>query len=290
VPEHWSAEDKAIFARAPQDVKDMYLRRYQEMEADYTRKSQANATAVQAVQALAPVFSDPEISRSLQENQMHPIQAIRDWARMHKAAVNPDPRVRAGTLYEIAERMGFDPAKVFNTNRQPDPNVPPAVQNDPAYKFVSDLNQRTNSDLQALRAELHQFRQQEQQKVEDEALRATRWSIDNFADEKGQDGQPVRPYFDRVIARVIEAYRANPDRDLQQTYEEACWADPEIRKELLLKERNRVQQGNANQRALQAARSNVRGLTSPVSKPAAEKKGNGSLRDVMEASADEVGF
>ena len=289
-PEHWSAEDRAVFQRAPQDIKEMFMRRYSEMEADYTRKSQANATAVQAVNALAPIFQDPEIQGSLQQMGFHPVQAIHDWARMHKAALSQDPRVRASTLYEIAERMGFDPAKVFATNRQPDPNVPPAVQNDPAYRFVADLNQRTNSDLQALRAELQQFRAQENNRVEEEALRATRWSIDNFADEKGADGRPVRPYFDRVLGTVIDMYRANPDRDLQQAYEQACWADPDVRREMLQVEWNRQTHAQSNARAQQAARSNVRGLTSPVSKPAQEKKGNGSLRDMLEASADEVGF
>jgi hypothetical protein len=287
--EHWSAEDRATFARAPQDVKDMFTRRYQEMEADYTRKSQANATAVQAVNALAPIFQDPDIQRSLREMQFHPIQAITDWARMHKAALSPDPRVRASTLYEITERMGFDPAKVFATNRPQSP-LPEHLQKDPAIQYFADQASRTESDLQALRAELHQFRQTETNRVEDEALRATRWSIDNFADEKGQDGKLIRPYFDKVLNKVIDMYRANPDRDLQQSYEEACWGDPEVRQEMLRAEWNRAQHANSNQRAMQAARSNVRGLTSPVSKPAPEKKGNGSLRDALEASADEVGF
>jgi len=289
-PEHWSAEFKADFLKLPPEGRDILLKRHAEMEADYTRKSQQNATAVQTVNALAPIFQDPDITRSLQENQMHPVQAIQDWARMHKAAVSPDPRVRASTLYEIAERMGFDPAKVFATNRQPEPSVPEAVRNDPAYRFVADLNQRTNSDLQALRAELQAFRSQENERVEAETLKATRWSIDNFADEKGADGRPVRPYFDKVLNTVIDMYRANPNRDLQQAYEQACWADPEVRADMLQVEWNRKQHAQSNQRAQQAARSNVRGLTSPVSKPAQEKKGNGSLRDALEASADEVGF
>lgn len=288
--EHWSAEDRATFARAPKDVQDMFQRRYSEMEADYTRKSQANATAVQAVNALAPIFNDPDIQASLREMQFHPIQAIHDWARMHKAAISQDPRVRASTLYEITERMGFDPAKVFAHLRQPDPSVPDSVRNDPAYKFVSDLNSRTNSEVQALRAELHQFRAQETSRVEEEAYRATRWSVDNFADEKGPDGKPVRPYFDRVINTVIDMYKANPERDLQQAYEQACWMDEGVRREMLQAERNRAQHASSNQRAAQAARSNVRGLTSPVSKPAQENRGNGTLHDVIQASADEVGF
>jgi hypothetical protein len=267
----------------------MLMRRYSEMEADYTRKSQANATAVQAVQAIAPIFQDPDIARSLQENQMQPIQAIQDWARMHKSAINPDPRVRAGVLYEIAERMGFDPAKVFASNRQPAPNIPPEMQKDPAIQFFADRASKTESDLQALRAELHQFRSQEQQRMEGEALRATRWSIDQWADEKDQNGRPLRPYFDHVIGTVIEMYRANPERDLQEAYETACWAHPQVRQELIRAQWTQAQNAASNQRAQQAARSNVRGLTSPVSKPT-PKKGNGSLRDTLEASADEVGF
>lgn len=292
-PEHWSAEDRAAFDRLPPDAKNFFMRRYSEMEADYTRKSQANAQAVQAVNALTPIFQDPDIARSLQENQLHPIQAVQDWARMHKAAISPDYRVRASTLYEIAERMGFDPAKVFATNRQPEPQLPDHLQKDPAVQFFANQASRTEGELQALRAQLQQlqqFQQTETQRSEDEALQRTRQSIDSFADEKGQDGRPLRPYFDRVMQRLINAYKMNPQQDMQQVYDEACWADPQIRKELMHAEWSRQQHSQSNQRAQQAVRSNVRGLTSPVSKPSQEKKGNGSLRDTLENSADEVGF
>ena len=144
--------------------------------------------------------------------------------------------------------------------------------------------------MQALRAELQQFKQAETQRLEQEAVNVTRGSIDAFADEKGPDGQPLRPYFDHVVQRIIDAFRLNPNRDLNQTYEEACWADPNVRAHMLAAEQNRRSQQQSNERAKLAARSNVRGLTSPVSKPAQEKKGNGSLRDTLENSADEVGF
>ena len=110
------------------------------------------------------------------------------------------------------------------------------------------------------------------------------------ADEKDKDGRPLRPYFDAVLPYIIDAFRANPQRDLHQTYDEACWAHPQVREQMLQAERNRVSQQYSNERARVAARSNVRGLTSPVSKPSQEKKGNGSLRDTLENSADEVGF
>ena len=289
-PEHWSAEDRAAFDRLPSDAKNFFMRRYSEMEADYTRKSQANAQAVQAVNALNPIFQDPDIQRSMQENNINAIQAIGDWARLHKGAISTDPRARVSILYEIAERMGFDPAKVFATSRPPEPQLPEHLKQDPAVRYVADLHGRTTSDLQALRAELHQFRQAETQRLEQDAVKVTRGSIDAYADEKDKDGRPLRPYFDAVLPYIIDAFRANPQRDLHQTYDEACWAHPQVREQMLQAERNRVSQQYSNERARVAARSNVRGLTSPVSKPSQEKKGNGSLRDTLENSADEVGF
>ena len=118
-PEHWSAELKADFARLPQEGKNILLRRHGEMEADYTRKSQANASAVQAINAIQPVFQDPDIARAMQEAGLNAVQVIHDWGRLFKGATSTNPADRASTLYEMAERMGFDPAKIFATNRPP---------------------------------------------------------------------------------------------------------------------------------------------------------------------------
>jgi hypothetical protein len=260
------------------------------MEADYTRKSQANAEAVQVTAALNPVFNDPEIMESLKLNNMHPVQAIYDWARLHKAAVSQNVQTRASVLYEIAERMGFDPAKVF-ARPSPPVDLPPEKQNDPAVRYFAELQGRANNDIRALRAELNQFKEQENQRVEAEALKVTRSAIDAFADEKGPDGRPLRPHFDKVIAHITSMFKENPQRDIREAYETACWMDPEVRKILMTEEQNRARQQQANQRALQATKSNVRGMTSPVAKPPGPaKKGNGSLRDTLEASAEEVGF
>lgn len=292
-PEHWSAEDRAMYAKLPQDARAFLDRRHREMEADFTRKSQANAGAVQALNALAPIFSDPAISQSLRANQMHPVQAIGEWAAFHKRGSHPDPRVRAELLYDLTQRMGFDPAKVFATTRQQPGSpqgVPEGLLQDPKLKYLAEQLGRRDGDLQALRNELQRFHQERQEQQEGEALAQTRWVIDNYADEKGPDGRPLRPYFDRVIRHVTDAFKLDPDVDLDEAYQRACWLDPEVRKEMLAAQWSNQNRTASNQRAAQAARSNVRGLTSPVSKPAPERKSNGSLRDTIEASADEVGL
>lgn len=289
-PEHWSAEVKADFDKLPPEGKAILLKRHAEMEADYTRKSQAASGAVQFSNTLAPVFNDPDISRSMRENGLTPVQAIQTWAEVQKRALNPDVRERVSLLVDLSQRMGLDPARLFATaSPQPVPGLRPEDQNDPAIRYFADHLGRTTSEIQTLRNELQQMRQAERQQREDESLKATRWGIDQFAAEAGADGRPLRPYFDAVLEDVIELFKANPERDLQDAYERAIWANPQVRAHMLTQQQQVHQSQNAVERAKLAARGNTRGMTSPVSKPTAQK-GNGSLRDTLESSADEVGF
>jgi hypothetical protein len=268
----------------------MLQRRYTEMEADYTRKSQANASAVQAVNALAPIFQDPDISRSMRDNQLHPIAAIQAWAGMHKRAVSANVNDRVDLMIELAQQMGFDPAKLFAGSNPPPSPLPPGVKDDPAVRYLADQHGRTAGELQALKSEIQSIRQAEAQKAEEQALSSTRWNIDRFADEKGPNGQPLRPDFDEHLPFILELYKANPERDLTEAYDTARRMNPKTFENMVAAERVRVQSQQSVARAQAANRGNVRGLTGPVSKPTAATKGNGSLRDVLDASADEVGF
>jgi len=289
-PDHWSAEDRAVFERLPPDAQAMLQRRYSEMEADYTRKSQANASAVQAVNQLAPIFSDPDIQRSLQEWQMHPIAAIQQWAGFHKRAVSPHVNDRAGLLIDLATQMGFDPAKLFATSQnRPPVALPPGVKDDPAVRYLADQYGKTANEIQAIRNEVQGIRQAEQQKFEQESLKVTRQGIDQFADMKGQDGKPLRPDFDEQLPFILELYKADPERDLAEAYETARRMNPKTWEQLVAAEKAKVHSQQSVAKAQAANRGNLRGMTAPVNKPTA-KTGNGTLRDILEASADEVGF
>jgi len=286
-PANWSAEDRQTFAKLPPEGQAFLLRRHSEMEGDYQRRVQANATAAQFTQALAPVFQDPVISGSLQQAGASPYDAIVQWAGFHRRAMDPNPQVRVQLLNELGQRMGLNPAAAAPPSGPG--QLSEADLKDPAIKFFADHLGKTFQDVQALRGELHQMRQQEAEKANAEVLKVTRWQIDQFADEKDERGQLKHPHFDAVLEHMIELYRANPERDLQQAYDMAIWAVPSIRANLLAAERNSVQKQQGNERARQAVRSNVRGITSPVAKPAADGK-KGGLRATLEASAEEVGL
>jgi hypothetical protein len=295
VPEHWSAEDKATFAKLPQEGQAFLLKRHGEMEAEFTRKSQASAGAVQFTQALAPVFNDPQIAASLKQAGVHPVQAIQEWATWHKMGTSPDQQDKFKLLVGLTQRMGLDPARIFSAlNNQPPPGpigLSEEDLKDPAVKFIADHLGKTSNELATIRGELQRRDQIEQQARADWSVRSARQGIDGFADEKSKDGRPLRPHFDAVLPILIDFFKANPQRNLAEAYDAACWAHPEVRKQLLAAEQYRSQSQNDIARARIAQRGNTRGITTPVARPnGADGPSRGGIRDTIEQSADEVGF
>jgi hypothetical protein len=261
------------------------------MEGDYQRRVQANAAAAQFTQSLSPIFNDPMIAGSMRESNMSAQQAIGEWASMHRRAISPDMRDRVVLWHEIGQRMGLDPAAVYGgqSRQGPQGQLSEADLKDPAIAYFADHVSRTVQEVQALRGQIVSMQQAESQKANAEALKVTRWGIDSFAEEKGQDGKPLRPDFDTVLPQIIELFTLDPNRDLREAYSQALWMNPATRERLVAAERNTVQQQQSNQRARQAGRLNTRGVTSPVSKPA-PAAGSMSLRDTLEQAADDIGF
>jgi hypothetical protein len=265
------------------------------MEAEFTRKSQASAGAVQFTQALAPVFNDPQIAQSLKQAGVHPVQAIQEWATWHKMGTSPRQEDKFHLLVGLSQRMGLDPARIFSALSNQSPPNPMNLSEedlkDPAVKFIADHLGRSESKLAALEGQLQQREAREQQARAEWGVRSARQGIDGFADEKSKDGRPLRPYFDAVLPYIIDLFKANPNRSMAETYDAACWAHPEVRKHMLSAEQYRQQSQADISRARIAQRGNTRGITTPVARPnGADGPSKGGIRDAIERSADEVGF
>jgi hypothetical protein len=293
VPEHWSAEDKAVFAKLPPEGQAFLLRRHGEMEAEFTRKSQASAGAVQFTQSLAPVFNDRRVQASLQQSGLNPAQAIHEWAGLHVRAMSPNMQDKFNVLVDMTERMGLDPARIFSAlNKSPLPEaLTEAEWKDPAVKLFADRLGQTTGELNALRSEVQQRWAAENAARAEAGQQYARSNIDQFADEKGSDGNPLRPHFDTVLPILLDLYKANPQRSLAEAYDAACWSHPEVRKQLLAAEHYRQQSRHDVEKARIAQRGNTRGLTSPAVKPPSlNGPSRGTMRDAIEQSAEEIGY
>jgi hypothetical protein len=290
-PQHWSAEDKATFAKLPQEGRDFLLRRHGEMERDYQGKVQASASAVSFVSALGPIFSDPVIVKSLNEVGSNPYYAIQEWASFHKRAMSPDMAERIGLLKDLAERMKItDPAAALGQPVTPPPGLPPEVQQNPVFRYLADQLSTAQSNVEALRGELQGYKTDGERQRQEEVLKLSRQSIDQFADETDAQGRRLRPDFDAVLPEIMVQVRANPEIDIRAAYETARWMNAETRKTMLAQSQREQASGGNLQRAQNAVRSNVRGNTVPVTKPNPNDGKPRGLRAAIEDSAEEVGF
>jgi hypothetical protein len=293
VPEHWSAEDKATFAKLAPEGQAFLLKRHGEMEAEFTRKSQASAGAVQFTQSLAPVFNDRRIQSSLQQMGLNPAQAVHEWAGLHLRAMSPNQQDRFSVLVDMTERMGLDPARIFSAlskSSLPE-GLAEAELKDPAVKFFADRLGQTTGELNALKNEIQQRWAAENQARAQAGEQHARANIDQFADEKAADGTPLRPHFNAVLPILLDLFKANPQRSLAEAYDAACWAHPEVRKQLLAAEQFRQQSRHDVEKAKIAQRGNTRGLTSPAVKPPSlNGPSRGTMRDTIEQAAEEIGY
>lgn len=296
-PENWSAQDRQMFEKLPEEGKSFLIRRHSEMEGDYQRRVQATREATDFQRTLVPTFSDPVMSQNLQEAGWSISQAIQEWGGYHRRAIDPDVRVRAGFVAEMFERIlpGIDPAAVFGQMSRSEPAVLSQEQQaDPAIRYFADHISGLAQGVQGLARRLDAQDAQAHERAQAEAVGVVRSSIDEWADAKGPDGQPLRPFFNEALPRITKIYERDPNTPLAQAYEEACWADPAIRGKMQAQQAAQNSRQQADQRAAQAARANLRGRTVPVVAPRGENvKEDGSRRTLAEtiaATADEIGF
>lgn len=147
-------------------------------------------------------------------------------------------------------------------------------------------------EITALRGERTSEQRQQQQAAHNDRVNG----VVAFASEKGQDGKPLRPYFDELGTEVlpfIAAVKAqNPQwphtQVLQEAYDRACWGTPSVRSKMqatadAVRDAERLRQGAEKADAARAASVSVRS-GAPTTPPAAPNEGNRSTRDTIKAA------
>lgn len=213
-----------------------------------------------------------------------PESAVQELLRTAAVLRTGTPQQKYQTMAAVAQRYGID-LRAF-APRAAQPGQQPASQ--PQQQF---RDPRVDQLLQQMHQEVQSRQQTEQKSVEDAAGR--------WMNEENTDGSPKRPYVADVIeemtAMIPPIKSADPSlthaQALDQAYERAIWAHPEIRT-LLVQEQQAAtaaQSAAANQQRTQAAR-RAASVNVPrrASTPAPAKPG--SLEETIAATARELGI
>lgn len=277
-PPGWSVASKALYDKLPDAIKADIAKRETEVAAGFAKLAEykgldpyvemarnARTSLPEALQryvnAEQALETDP-VSGTLwlaQRYNVDPVQLMYGLCQMHN--IHP---------LQLVQAMGGD-MPPGHQNGQGDPRLQPHQQGDP----------RTMQQLQAMNERLA-YMEQERESAEDQAISS---QIGAFAQD------PANRFFENVrhhMAHIIRTAPQNAQLTLKDVYDQACWANPEIR-EVLINERATQHQGVVNGRRASERRaasslppgSPVAGGTMRRDEPA------DSLREEIERAFDE---
>jgi hypothetical protein len=242
-PPSWSAAAKADFEGLPEHIQKEVLKR----EADIERgKAQWDQKASRLNRLDAVLQPRSERFRLSGIDEAHALQAL-------FAAQDYLERDPVGGLSYLARQYGVDPRALAppGGGRQPQPGAQPSPH-------LAVLAQ----EVQTLKGALAQ-----QQRRDEQAQRSGHLNqVRAFASD------PANLYFENVRERMGALLKAGTAKDLPEAYQQATWADPEIRQVLLRQQetqRRAEAQDAARAKAAQArhASGSVIGSPAPGSTP-----------------------
>lgn len=266
VPLSWAKTHKDEFKQLPPQVQKIIATREAEREGAFTRKMQELSENQRQMQELIQTVSPYQQQFALEGKPLPVVlKQMFEWHRV----LETDP---TNGLIALAQSYGIDPRRLAMQAPQVDPYTQ-QIQQKLDY-LQSQLEQR---DAQTYE---HQY-----QSLESE--------VTKFAEQTDANGAPQRPYFLRVsadmqpIAQRLRAENptASPAEILQEAYERACYADPDVRDALLAKqeaeqEAKRRHEAQAKAKAARRAGASVTGAPTGSSQPAKPD----DLRGLLEAS------
>lgn len=255
-PPAWSNATKAEWGKLPEAVRSEILKREADVHKGFTKMDEERSFAKQMQQATAPYEA---LIRASGVSVPQAVSEVLNTAYILRTA---DPQTKARAIAQVCQQYGVD----LNLLAQPQGQVDPQV---------GALQQQ----LAQLQNQFVQRQQAERQQVENQVLT----SIDAFAQD------PKHPHFHAVQAEMGALMQAERAKDLEEAYQMAIWARPDIRSQLLAE--TTAQQTADTQKRLKAEKArhkggSVRGgpggYTPPVTNP------NASVRETLEAAFAEA--
>lgn len=214
-PATWSAPAKAIF----KDLPDVARKEIAKREADYARGIQQHAEYAKGYERMIREFQPYEAM--LRAENTTPEAAIRELMKTSYILRTANPQQKAQLIMQVAHQFGADLSPYFAPQEQT------AGQQD-LSQVQQLVQQMVSPALQKIQAwEQGQLSRQEQERMQLEQNAVSQ--VQAFQSATNEDGSPKHLYFENVKG-IMAAYFANGQaQDLEQAYDMACWAVPEVR-------------------------------------------------------------
>lgn len=258
VPKSWEADEKikADYEALPEHIKQALDKREKEVEYGFTKLDEERNFGKQLKEVITPYMP---IITAEGGNPVAAVQSLLNTAYLLRTA--PQER-KAQLIQQIAQQYGVDLGSI-----QQQPN---------SYRLLPPEIQDLKSELDFLKNNITQQKtlqeQQEQAKIQGE--------IQAFA------ADPKNAYFEQVKAAMAPLLGSGQAKDLQEAYDMACWANPQIRSTLMAAQEKEQQEKRKSEIAQKKQASvSVIGSPGPQANSGKSKK---SLRDELSDVYDEL--
>jgi hypothetical protein len=247
-PSSWSNAAKAKWAALDPDLRAEIGKREADVHKGFTKMDEERAFAKQMQQVVAPYEA---VIRAAGTSVPAAVQSVLNTAYILRTA---DPATKAQAIRQVCEQYGID---------------------------IGSLSQQQNVDpaLSATQQRLAQLEQQLQQQTNAQA-QAAQFEVQSAIDTFAQD--PKHVHFEHVKTQMGALMQSGAAQSLDDAYDMAVWARPDLRAALLAEHRQQQQAADA-QKAKQARAKGVSVRGGPGGTPTVSTSDR-SLREELEAN------
>lgn len=201
LPKSWKKEMQGAWEKADPTIHAYVAEREAQVMRGIQQYGAGHNNWNALIQPFAPLLS--------QNPEVNPIQLIQGLMNTHLQLLNPngDPKRKVDLINSLLNEYGID-----------------------IGQGGTPADQRTNQEIQNLRAELAAVKHsqtQSQQKVYSDNLATNHSMVETFSKD------PKNKYFDEVGHDILRFIQSGAAPDLASAYELACYANPAVRAKLL---------------------------------------------------------
>ena len=255
-PQAWTAEAKERFKQFDIETQKELVKR----ETDYSKGIQRYAEDAKLAQELRPVLE--QWNPYLNQIGARPSEAFNALMQAEQVLRHGSPAQKQQAFMKMAQDYGIP---LPNSNGETEVPQTPNLHDAPIYNEVNQLRQQL--------ANIQYQQQQETNRIQQEQEAQMNAMISEFS------SNPQYPHFESLRDQMSQLLQAGAAETLEDAYEKASWANPEIRSTLIKNEEAKriKEQAELANKAKQKAVS-VKGTPSGTVPPDAEL----SLREQLQ--------
>lgn len=283
-PPEWTAEEHELFRKLDPASQKWVLDRVNTAQEVQGKASQAS----KQYEAIESVLA-PHRDRWARDGMSEAV-AIKQLVALSDYAASKPTEFIAW----FASQRGIDLGQLTGKQPEPDQGLSDAQMKDPAVRALAqryEVLEKKLSEIQGQTEKITGSLTHKEQEAAAAQERQNREAIQNFMSETDESGKPKRPYFSQVREMMGVLLENGKAAGLEDAYDRACRADPDVWAKIEQAQKARESQETAKQSRGKAAAARIAGSSvsgSPGSR--SEPVQTGDLRDDLRALFAEKGM